>query len=407
MQLRRRRLTLTGALVGSVLWSLGAAAGSGAAAVTASQTAGTAARTAVAAPELCDATASTPVADGRYIVQNNRWGASTTQCIDVRGNGFAITRADHANSTSGPPAAYPSIYAGCHYGNCTSGNGLPLQVSQFGDVRATYLIDTPDSGEWNASFDLWFDPTQRTTGQNTGAELMIWADHRGRPQPIGSKQATVTLEGAAWDVWVGNVGWNVISYVRQQPTDAMSDFSVRAFVDDAVSRGQVQPAWYMTSVQAGFEPWVGGTGLAVRDFSFTTAGGGTGGGGADRTILGAGSSRCLDAAGTTNGTSIQLWDCAAGNARQSWTRDGETFVNPASGLCLDVQGASTDDGARVQLWGCHGGDAQRWIARSDGALVNPHSGKCLDAAGADNGARVQIWSCDGRGAAPNQRWTVR
>ncbi|MGL4744233.1 MAG: hypothetical protein ACRCXL_07570, partial [Dermatophilaceae bacterium] len=72
----------------------------------------------VAAPELCEAFDIAPVADGRYIVQNNRWGASTTQCIDVQGNGFAVTRADHKNATNGPPAAYPSIFAGCHYTNC-------------------------------------------------------------------------------------------------------------------------------------------------------------------------------------------------------------------------------------------------------------------------------------------------
>ncbi|MGL4745433.1 MAG: ricin-type beta-trefoil lectin domain protein, partial [Dermatophilaceae bacterium] len=276
---------------------------------------------------------------------------------------------------------------------------------------------------------------------------------------------TVTLEGATWDVWIGNVGWNVISYVRQQPTDSMSNFSVSNFVDDAVSRGQVDKDWYMTSVQAGFEPWVGGTGLGVRDFSFTTAGnGGSGGGeptpdsggeptpdssgeptpdssgeptpdsgggmgtppdsGTDNdnddkkstrngvrtrtgTVVGRGSGRCLDAAGTTPRTPIQLWNCGTDNPRQGWARDGSALVNTGSGLCLDVQGASTDNGARVQLWECHGGAAQRWERRADGALINPKSGKCLDAGGSGDGAPLQIWECDGRGAAPNQQWTVR
>jgi hypothetical protein len=232
-----------------------------------------------AAPVLCDQFASAPVAGGKYIVQNNRWGASTAQCIDVRGNGFAITQAEHRNATNGPPASYPSIFAGCHYTLCTTDSGLPLKVSDFGDPRATYKITTPNSGEWNASFDLWFDPTKRTDGQNTGAELMIWANHRGAPQPIGTPVATKTINGATWDVWVGNIGWNVVSYVRQQPTNDMSNFSVKAFVDDAVARGQIDRSWYMTSVQAGFEPWVGGAGLAVTDFAFAAGGSSTGGGG--------------------------------------------------------------------------------------------------------------------------------
>ncbi|MBG6054989.1 hypothetical protein IWX81_001400 [Salinibacterium sp. CAN_S4] len=231
-----------------------------------------------AAPVLCDQFGAAPVAGGKYIVQNNRWGASTAQCIDVRGNGFAITRAEHNNATNGPPASYPSIFAGCHYTQCTTNSGLPLKVSDFADPRATYKIATPNSGEWNASFDLWFDPTKRTDGQNTGAELMIWANHRGAPRPIGQPVATKTINGAVWDVWVGNIGWNVVSYVRQQPTNDMTNFSVKAFVDDAVTRGQIDRSWYMTSVQAGFEPWVGGTGLAVTDFAFAAGGSGTGGG---------------------------------------------------------------------------------------------------------------------------------
>jgi endoglucanase len=227
--------------------------------------------TAAAAPlpaETCAQYGTVSLDGGRIIAQNNRWGASTEQCIDASGTGFVVTRADHNNPTNGAPASYPSVYVGCHYGNCTVDSGLPAQVSGLGDPRATYDITTPDAGEWDAAFDIWFDPTPAPPGQNYGAEVMIWADHRGSPQPIGGPVATVTLEGGTWDVWVGNIGWNVISYVRTTPTDGMDDFSIESFVQDAVSRGQIDPAWYLTSVQAGFEPWVGGTGLSVDRFAF-------------------------------------------------------------------------------------------------------------------------------------------
>ena len=39
-----------------------------------------------------------------------------------------------------------------------------------------------------------------------------------------------------------------------------------------VSRGLGSNSWYLTSIQAGFEPWIGGTGLAVNNFSVTTGG---------------------------------------------------------------------------------------------------------------------------------------
>ncbi|MFB8085460.1 RICIN domain-containing protein [Streptomyces sp. NPDC055992] len=388
---RARALRLWASVLALLVSSLGAAL--------------TTAPQAAAATTLCDAYASTSIQQGRYIVQNNRWGASTRQCIEARDRGFAITASDHNNPTNSVPAGYPSVYAGCHYANCTSGSGLPLRVSDFGNVRSSVAMTRPASGEWNASYDLWFDPTPRSDGQNTGAELMIWLDHRGRPQPIGSRVATTTIEGASWDVWVGNIGWNVISYVRTSGTGAL-DFAVRSFTDDAVARGQIQRSWYMTSVQAGFEPWVGGAGLAVDDFSFTTNGG-SGGGGA-RALVGRQSGRCLDVSGgsSANGTPVILWDCWGG-APQQWTVGSDGTVR-AFGKCLEVTGgaAARDNGAGIGLWDCWGGANQRWTLNSDGTLRNPNSGRCLEAAGQGtaNGTRIQLWDCWG---GENMKWDLR
>lgn len=196
---------------------------------------------------------------------NNVWGASTSQCINVTGTGFQITSANHNNSTSGAPASYPAVYTGCHYGACTPGK-LPAQLSGLGTVSSNVSITVPGTGEWDAAYDIWYDPTARKTGQNTGAELMIWINHLGRPQPAGSKIATATIAGATWDVWYGRASWNIVSYVRQQTTTSF-DGNLTEFTTDAMSRGYVQQSWYMTSVQFGFEPWIGGAGLGVNSFS--------------------------------------------------------------------------------------------------------------------------------------------
>src|SRR5262245_6865694 len=229
-----------------------------------------------AAPVLCGQFDGTYIQSNRFRVQNNIWGASTPQCIDVNQNGgFTVTSAGHNNPTNGQPAAYPSIYAGCHWAQCTTGSGLPMQASAsgFGNVRSTVTVTYPGSGTWNAAYDLWFDPTPRTDGQNTGAELMIWLNRQGSIQPVGSQIGTVTLAGATWQVWFGNSpGWNVVSYVRTSATTSL-DFAINTFYTDAVNRGFAQRAWYLTSVQAGFEPWVGGTGLTVNSFTYTTSGG--------------------------------------------------------------------------------------------------------------------------------------
>ncbi|WP_036324243.1 GH12 family glycosyl hydrolase domain-containing protein [Microbispora sp. ATCC PTA-5024] len=229
-------------------------------------------QTARADTTICEKYGSTTIQGGKYVVMNNVWGASTTQCINVTNTGFTVTQANH-NNTGGAPAAYPAIYAGCHYANCSSGSGLPMQASssQFNSVQTSVSMSYPGSGVYDAAYDIWFDPTPRTDGQNTGAEIMVWLNHTGSVQPVGSRVGTASLAGGTWDVWEGNIGWNVISYVRTSPTNSIS-FPVRTFYDDAVSRGYAQRSWYLTSVQAGFEPWVGGAGLAVNNFSYSVGG---------------------------------------------------------------------------------------------------------------------------------------
>jgi cellulase/cellobiase CelA1 len=226
-----------------------------------------------AVTQICDKFGSARVQGGRYVVQNNEWGDSTGQCISVTDSGFTVTAGSHNKPTNGAPGAYPSIFRGCHYNNCSDTSGLPAPVSSLATLPSSARVTVPSSGAWNASYDLWLDPTPRVDGQNTGAEIMIWINHLGPPQPVGSRVGTVSLAGATWDVWFGNTGWNVVSYVRQQTTTAF-DGTLRSFVDDAISRGHAQRAWYLTSVQFGFEPWVGGPGLAVSSFSVDTGGGG-------------------------------------------------------------------------------------------------------------------------------------
>ncbi|MBM2618761.1 ricin-type beta-trefoil lectin domain protein [Actinoplanes sp. LDG1-06] len=182
-------------------------------------------------------------------------------------------------------------------------SGLPVRVRDLGDPRATFTITTADSGEWDAAFDLWFDAPANPPGQNYGAELMIWTNHRGRPQPIGSRVGPVNLEGGTWDVWIGNIGWNVISYVRTTPANTMANFSVKAFTSDAVGRGQIDPAWFMTSGQAGFEP------------------------------------------------PVQQWTCL-NNGAQQWQQTNGNLRNPQSNCCLDADPWGTTNGTRLPARHC-------------------------------------------------------
>lgn len=74
------------------------------------------------------------------------------------------------------------------------------------------------------------------------------------------------MAGRTWEVWTGNNGSNdVLSFVAPSAIDSWN-FDVMDFVRQAIARGLATDDWYLTSVQAGFEPWQNGAGLAVTSF---------------------------------------------------------------------------------------------------------------------------------------------
>jgi hypothetical protein len=222
--------------------------------------------------QICDQFGSTTI-QGRYVVQNNRWGTSAQQCINVTSTGFSITSQQGSNPTNGAPVSYPSVYYGCHYTNCSPGTNLPMQLSRISSVTSSINYQFVSGAIYDASYDIWLDPTPKTDGVNQ-QEVMIWFNRQGSIQPVGSAVGNVTIGGRSWQVWQGSNGSNnVISYVAPSAISSWS-FSVLDFLNDVRSRGAITNSWYLTSIQAGFEPWQGGTGLGVTSFSAAVNGGG-------------------------------------------------------------------------------------------------------------------------------------
>jgi hypothetical protein len=210
-----------------------------------------------------------------FVVQNNRWNTAATgqQCIDVNTStgAFTVTQADGSVPTNGAPKSYPSIFKGCHWGNCTNNSGMPIQVSNIGSATSSWNV-TLAGGTWNAAYDIWFNTTPSTSGAPDGLELMIWIASQGSIQPIGSQVGTVNIGGATWQVWVGNAGWRVISFRRTSNATSVS-LDIRPFINEAIARGQLQSNWYLIAAEAGFEPWSGGAGLRTNSFSFNVSSG--------------------------------------------------------------------------------------------------------------------------------------
>lgn len=204
-----------------------------------------------------------------YRVNNNVWNdAPGTQTLEASPTtcAFTVVFSNHTKPTNGAPASYPFILKGCHWGLCTPNNPLPRQLSGLNSASTNWLT-TGAPGTYNTSFDIWFNTTPTTTGQPDGQELMVWLNKQGSIQPIGSVVANnVSINGALWQVWHGGI---VTSYVRLNGATTVSGLELKNFMLDAQSRGYVNPAWYLISVEAGFEIWQGGTGLKSRLFTLS------------------------------------------------------------------------------------------------------------------------------------------
>jgi hypothetical protein len=223
--------------------------------------------------QICEQYGSTTIG-GRYVVMNNRWGTSAQQCINVTSSGFSITSQQGTGNTSGAPVSYPAVYLGCHYTNCSPGSNLPMQVSSISSATSSINYTFVSGATYDAAYDIWLDPSPKKDGVNQ-QEIMIWFNRQGSIQPIGSSVGSANIGGRTWDVWRGGNGSNqVVSYVASSPISSWS-FSVLDFINDTKNRGAITSSWYLTSIQAGFEPWIGGTGLAVNSFSATVNGGGS------------------------------------------------------------------------------------------------------------------------------------
>ncbi len=233
---------------------------------------------AAATGQICDQYGTTT--QGNYIVMNNRWGTSATQCINVTTSGFQIVQQDGTGNLSGAPVSYPAIYLGCHYSNCSPNSPLPMQISAISSATSSTTETYPSSGTWDAAYDIWLNDTTNVSGVEK-TEIMIWLNHTGTIQPVGSQTGTASIAGKSWNVWTGNNGQNnVVSYVANPAGITSLSFSVKDFINNALSQGSQYgtTAWYLTSIQDGFEPWISGVGLAVSNFSASVSGGGGGGG---------------------------------------------------------------------------------------------------------------------------------
>jgi cellulose 1,4-beta-cellobiosidase len=100
---------------------------------------------------------------------------------------------------------------------------------------------------------------------------MVWLNHRGGVQPFGAPIANdVSVGGRDYDIWGGPQTWgHTITYEMTAGTTAVTGLDLGTLAQDAARRGYLPQSCYLIDVEAGFELWHGGTGLAATAFSLT------------------------------------------------------------------------------------------------------------------------------------------
>jgi hypothetical protein len=140
--------------------------------------------------------------DSRFDLYNNEWNSSDnpgpqTICGNSASD-WRVTSSQRAGNAA--VLTYPSVqlnYNGTH--------GYPL--SRFTSMTSSYA-ETMNAGsgtDAEAAYDIWLNGLNK--------EVMVWVDNHGQT-PAGSKVATTTFSGAAWDLYETS-DRSYMAFVRQ------------------------------------------------------------------------------------------------------------------------------------------------------------------------------------------------
>jgi hypothetical protein len=214
---------------------------------------------------------------GNYYLNNNLWGQSSGpgwQCTwDNSVSGSTINWGTSWNwmGQFNAVKSYASAVLGWHWGWKVSNTGLPIQLSANQDVNTSwqFRVTQNNPNTLDVSYDLWFHTIANPTYNSTPSdEVMVWLYRAGGAGPVGTRQSTVSIDGTSWDLYEGNIGWNVFSFVRTSNTTS-ANLNLKDFYNNLISAGQLDSGKYLNSVEAGTEVFTGNGQLDTDSYSVT------------------------------------------------------------------------------------------------------------------------------------------
>ncbi len=162
---------------------------------------------------------------GSYSFNNDIWGSGAgpqTICAN-NANSFYITS---TQPNSGGVKAYGDV----HY-------NVGKALSSINTLTSTFTQTTPSAGTWDVAYDIWntsnsYEIMLWTKYQNTGPVSYNY-NAQGNAVPV---YTNVNVGGATWNVYEGNNGHDVISFLRTSKTNSAT-VDVRAILLWIESKG--------------------------------------------------------------------------------------------------------------------------------------------------------------------------
>ncbi|MFM0291160.1 GH12 family glycosyl hydrolase domain-containing protein [Paraburkholderia megapolitana] len=200
------------------------------------------------------------LSQGAYTLQNDEWGLNGDsggwqQICSGSASSGSFSSTWYWSTGTGSIKAYPGIYRGWQDGGSWSpdAGGFPQQISVQGSMPTSVSFSMSGNNQYDAAYDLFFSPS--TNPGSPSAEMMVWLSYSGN-QPAGSKVASgVSLGGMSgtWDVWSGNVGWPVYTFVRDAQVTSFSG-NLQPFVYYlSYTNSWLNRSWYEMDIQFGAE----------------------------------------------------------------------------------------------------------------------------------------------------------
>jgi hypothetical protein len=108
-------------------------------------------------------------------------------------------------------------------------------------------------GVQNLAYDLWFHAAAPVHNEDKPSdELMIWMARHGGAGPLGELREKVRIDGVEWSLYVGDIGWKVFSFVRDENTVSWR-VDMKALIDHLVRSGLMAETKQFSSIQFGTE----------------------------------------------------------------------------------------------------------------------------------------------------------